>query len=264
MFNEIFEDRPGRNARLQIFSLAAILALSSLPVAAGTISIGEGASINTGSGQIELGCGDAEIAGALAGSLTGADNVSFGPGAATDGAFLSLSGDWINNGPRALNALVDWRDGCSVSLSRMLGSSNLDSLTISTSSGRDMRFDATGEQRVSSSLSLTGTSGQPLRLRSTASGEFASVSLADGASQLIDSVDVAYIDSSAGQGIAPGTPADFDSQRSGPVRNWFMAPPVPVSTLGLTSTLLLIALLGLIGLKRQRLRLSRTQGVSPR
>ena len=247
-------DRPGRSPCLSLVVLGAVLAfaLASQPVIAGVIMIGEGSSVSTGAGQIELGCGDAEIAGGLAGSLVGARNLYFAPGAATAGASLSLSGDWVNNGPRGLDAIVDWSDGCGVIESSMLGSSDLTALNITSSSGREIRFDANGEQHVGSNLRLMGAADQRLRLRSTASGQFANVSLDFGASQLIDWVDVADIDSSAGREIAPGMPADYNSLRSGPVRNWFEMPAVPVSTLGSVSTLLLILLMGLLGLFRQR------------
>lgn len=249
-------DRPDRSNSVPIFVRITmlIIALTLQPVMAGMVKIEEGSSVFTGSGQIDLGCGDAEIAGSLAGSLIRARDLTFSPGASTSGASLSLSGNWINNGPRALNALVDWRDGCGVTESIMLGNSDVTALHITSDSGREIRIDTDGEQRVSDSLSLIGSTGHLLRLRPTSAHQFARLSLNFGGSQMIDSVDVARIDSSAGQDIAPGMPGDYNSLRSGPVRNWFLLPAVPVSTLGVTSTVLLILLMGLLGLFCQHLR----------
>ena len=237
--------------RLSFSLLTAALVMAAAPGHAGVIVIGSGASVSTGAGHIELDCSDAEIAGSLSGSLSGARDVSFGPGASVNGASISLSGDWINTGPPALNAQVDWPDGCGIGESSMLGSSDVASLAISSQGGREIRFDAGGEQRVAENLSLTGTPGQLLRLRASAPSQFARLSLDFGAGQQIDFVDVAWIDSSAGQGIAPGNPEDLNSLRSGPVRNWFVLSGIPIPTLGLVSILLLALLMGLLGLYQQ-------------
>ena len=228
--------------------LLGALVLAGSPAGAGVIVIGQGSSLATGAGQVDLRCGDAEIGGSLSGSLKGARDITLAPGAELSGALLSLSGSWINNGGRSINASVDWPDGCGVVESRMLGSSDLLALTISSQSGREIRFDGAGEQLIADSLSLSGTPDALLRLRSTGQGQFARLSLDSGGSQMIHAVDVAYIDSNAGQSIAPGNPAGYDSVRSGPVRNWFVLPPIPVSTLGLLSTLLLGLLMLLLGL----------------
>lgn len=245
-------NRCERSANLCLLAVTLVLALAAAPVSAGTVLIAQGSNVSIGSGEIDLGCADVEIAGGLSGPLSGARDVTISPGAAPAAAVIGLSGYWINNGPQELDVAIDWRDGCSVYEASMLGSSTVPALTIQSSSGREIRLDASGEQRVANSLSLTGTPGELLRLRPTASAQFARLTLGLGASQLIDSVDVAYIDSDAGQDIAPGMPADYNSLRSGPVRNWFMLPAVPVSTLGLAATGLLILLMILIGLFHQR------------
>ena len=251
-------DRSARS-RTPFFWLVA-LGLVAGPAGAGEVVIGNGSSISSGSGQIEPGCADIEIAGGLSGSLDGARNVTFSPGADVVGASVGLSGDWVNNGPQALDVFIDWRDGCGVSEASMLGSSNVPALSIDSESGREIRFDAAGEQRVSNSLSLTGAPGELLRLRSTNAGQLALLSLEPGGSQLIDSVNVAGIDSRAGQSIAPGHPSDYNSEQAGPVRNWFALPPVPIPTLGLVSTILFILLMILFGLFHQRRQPSNIRG----
>lgn len=244
-------ERFARFVNLTVSMLAAVFAFGAIAANAGMV-IGPGASVSTGFGQIELGCGDAEIAGGLSGSLTGARNVSFHAGAVSAGALLSLSGNWVNEGPAAIDAMVEWPDGCGVTDSSMLGSSVLRSLTVTSQIGRAIHLDINGEQRIGNSLILTGAPGMPVRLRSTDAGSFAQLSLDPGASQLIDSVDVANLDSNAGQRIAPGRPIDFNSVQSGPVRNWFMLPAVPVPTLGTTAMALLILLIIMLGFFYQR------------
>ena len=237
-------------SRTLFFWLVA-LALVASPADAGEVVIGNGSSVSSGSGKIELGCADIQIAGGLSGSLDGAQNVAFFPGANVIGASVGLSGNWVNNGPRALDVFIDWRDGCGVSEASMLGISDVPALSIASESGREIRFDTGGEQRISNSLSLTGAPGELLRLRSTEMAQLALLSLEAGGSQLIDSVNVAGIDSRAGQSIAPGHPFDYNSEQCGAVRNWFVLPPVPIPALGLVSTILFILLMILFGLFHQ-------------
>jgi len=252
VFQKPFFSQCGRSASVCFHPVILALALASGPLIAGTVLVGEGSSLSVGSGEVELGCADVDIAGGLHGGINGARNVTLSPGAELIGASVALSGDWTNNGPQALDVLIDWRDGCGVSDASMLGSSQVTALSIQSSSGREIRFDASGEQRVAGSLSLSGVSGNLLRLRSTGGTQVAPLVLDFGASQLIDSVDVAYIDSSAGQDIAPGMPADYNSVRTGLVHNWFMVPAVPVPALGLVATGLLVLLMILFGLFHQR------------
>lgn len=262
MLKTIFTDTPSGLLCLRGFAITAVLAITALPVSAATISIGSAGSVDTGVGVIDAGCSDVDIQGQLAGSLHGARHVNIGAGASAGGAMFGLSGDWVNQGPRELNTAIDWRDGCGVTEASMLGSSDLTTLHIATDLGRVIRFDSQGEQRVEQGLALNGNSGQRLRLRPSAEFQFAALSLDFGASQQIAGVDVAYIDSSAGQAIAPGTPDDYDSVRDGPVRNWFVLPAVPVPAMGVMSTFFLIALMGLLGLLVQPFDLFGVRGVT--
>lgn len=252
MFMSMSRLTPARRRWPPELAIAAALALLAGPVAAGSISLGPGSHIDIGAGQIQAACSDIVMAGALAGSLQGARHLTFAPGAVVNQSMLGLSGNLTNQGPGALNAAVDWSDGCGVAEASMLGSHELARLHIHSATGKVIRFDSAAEQQVHDSLRLTGSSGNRLRLRSTTDNGFASLTLGFGASQQIDWVDVANIDSRAGQAIAPGLPADYNSLSSGPVRNWFGLPAVPVPSLGLLATLLLIALMGLFGLFKQR------------
>ena len=239
-----------------LYFLAALpmLFMQAVTAQAGSLIIGTHASVATGSGTIELGCNNAEIAGALSGLIDGARDLTFRPGAVLEEAQLGFSGDWRNDGPQGLNAGVVWSDGCGASVSYMRGSTDLQSLHIFSDSGREIRFDAAGQQRVSDSLILAGSPGRRLRLRADTASQFAFLSLNVGARQLIDWVDVAWIDSDAGTTVGPGHPDEFNSVRSGPVRNWFALAPIPVPTLNLASIALLLLLIGLTGLNPRRRR----------
>lgn len=254
MFGYRDKGRPGRFFGQPIVVIALVCSMIAPLAAAGSLVVGAGSSVDTGAGHVDLGCGDASVNGQVAGRLIGARHLSFGPGAVASGAQLGLSGDWINSATPMLDARVTWRDGCGVNQSRMLGSTDLVALDIESTSGREIRFDASGEQTVRDDLRLVGAPDQFLRLRSTAPGQLASLSLDAFAQQSIDWVDVAGIDSRAGQGIAPGLAIEYNSQASGSALNWFGLPPIPVSTLGRTSILLLIMLIGLLGLFRHRFK----------
>ncbi len=262
MSRRVFMFSPARVPCWRGMAIAVASTLAVLPAAAGTIIIGENGRIATGAGQIEAACSDVDINGDLAGSLQGARHVTLGIAASMAGAAVESSGNWVNDGSREVNAALEWRDGCGVTEASMLGSNDLTALHVSSDSGRLVRFDVDGEQRIGGNLSLTGSAGNRLRLRSTSEQQFARLSLEPGGSQQVSAVDVAFIDSSAGQEIAPGVPEDYESVRAGPVRNWFMQPAVPVPTLGVLSTVFLVLLMGLLGLLGQRSDSFGNQGVT--
>jgi hypothetical protein len=71
-------------------------------------------------------------------------------------------------------------------------------------------------------------------LRSTVPGQHAGLTLAPGGSQSIAFVDVADMDSSGGQTLAPGSADLYDSVDSGNNLNWFQGflTQIPIPTLG--------------------------------
>lgn len=233
----------------------AILTLASVAqVQAGTVIVGSGAEMDTGQGQLVLGCNDLEIAGGLGGHVAGTRNVSILAGGSLSTDQLSLSGDWENHGHVEVPGLVRWLDGCEVLVAQMAGSTDFLALEVSTTDGRMVRLQANTTQSVADSLVLQGAPDALLMLRSTVPGQHAGLVLAPAGSQSISLVDVADINSSGGQAMAPGSPELHGSVNSGNNINWFqeILSAIPVSTLGLIGTMLLILLIALMGLDRAR------------
>ena len=228
-------------------ALVALLCLLAQPLLAAGLVLPPGAAISTGGGQIELGCGDAQLGGEFSGALVGARDILLDPGAVLSQASLGFSGDWTNLAAAEQGASLNWTDGCGVAVSQMLGSSRLPALSATTSSGREIRFDSDGEQIITGALLLAGSEGQRLRLRPSTPFQLAQLTLAVGANQSIDFIDGAYIDSGAGQTIAPDRPDVFNSVISAVMINWFQGEAIPVPTLPTAMILLLVILIGLFG-----------------
>lgn len=239
--------------------IIAMLALASVAqVQAGTVLIGPGAGMDTGQGQLVLGCNDLAVAGVFGGHAAGAGNVSILAGGSLSTDQLSFSGDWENAGQAEVPGSVRWLDGCNVLDAQMTGVTDFSALEISTTNGRTVRLQANATQHITDSLILQGAPDALLMLRSTVPGQHAGLTLAPEGSQSIAFVDVADMDSSGGQLMAPGSADLYNSVDSGNNLNWFQGflsaipVPVPVPTLGLTGTMLLILLIALMGLGRAR------------
>lgn len=235
--------------------ITAVLVLASVAqVQAGTILIGAGAAMDTGQGHLVLGCNDLEVAGDIGGHAAGARNVSILTGGSLNTDQLSFSGDWANTGQVEVPGLVRWLDGCGVLDAQMTGTTDFSALEISTTSGRTVRLEANATQRVTDSLILQGAPGALLMLRSTDPGQHAGLTLTPGASQSIAFVDVADLDSSGGQPMAPGSAVLHNSVDSGNNLDWFQEflGAIPISSLGLIGTMLLILVISLMGLGRAR------------
>lgn len=235
--------------------ITALLVLSSLAQAqAGMILVGSGAAMDTGQGQLLVGCNDLEVAGDLGGQAAGARDVSILTGGSLSTDELSFSGDWENAGQVGVPGWVRWLDGCGVTDAQMTGSTDFAAFEISTSTGRTFRLQANVTQQVTDSLILQGAPVELLMLRSTVPGQQARLTLAPESSQSIAFVDVSDMDSSGGQPMAPGSPGLHNSVDSGNNINWFqeVLSAIPVSTLGLIATMLLIVLVALMGLVRAR------------
>ena len=235
--------------------ITAILVLVSIAqVQAGTLRVGSGAEMDTGQGQLVLGCNDLEVSGSFGGHAAGARNVSIFNGGAVTTDQLSFSGDWDNAGQVEVPGLVSWLDGCNVMDAQMSGITDFSALAISTTNGRTIRLQANATQQVSDSLILQGAPDALLTLRSTVPGQHAGLTLSPSGSQSIAFVDVADIDSSGGQALAPGSADLSDSVDSGNNLNWFQGvmSAVPIPTLGLIGTMLMILFIALMGAGRAR------------
>lgn len=241
--------------RIPVWTFTAMLVLLSAgPLQAGTVMVGPGAGLDTGAGQLNLGCNDLTVAGDFGGHVVGAGNVSVLGGGSLNTDQLSFSADWQNAGQAEVPGSVQWLDGCDALDVQMTGVTEFSTLEISTNNGRAVRLQANATQQVTGALTLQGAPGALLTLRSTMPGQFAGLSLAPQGSQSIAFVDVADIDSSDGQLMAPGSAELSNSVDSGNNLNWFreFASAIPVPTLGLTGAMLLIFMFVLMSVGRFR------------
>ena len=236
---------------LSFLSLAASLAVMAVPAAGqGRVVIGAGSQIDTGSGQVGLGCASLTVAGLAAGQWSGIENVELTSSARMETTELDFGGDWSAATFQDVPGQVHWLEQCDRTEGSLLGNNRFASLTVSTSTGVLRRLDADGEQTITESLRLIG-GGMPLMLRSTVAGQAARLTAPVSATWVIQSVDVADINSSGGQGLAPGDPGNYQSQDSGGNSNWFLgAVALPIPLLGWPGLLLLLLTTLAIGWRR--------------
>ena len=102
-----------------------------------------------------------------------------------------------------------FEDGCMPNQSNITGSSTFFALQIMTSTGKTVDFQAGATQTVLDSLTLLGTAGNLLVLRSSMPGQQAFLNLGPMGAQMIDYVNVADI-GATGQALAAG-PNSVDS-----------------------------------------------------
>jgi hypothetical protein len=214
------------------------------------ISVSSGALMSLGTGLLDAGCGDLNVAGTFSvgsGSAYSLRNVTINPGIINGGSgSINLSGDWNNQGTFNRQAgRVEIQDGCSTSVSKITGDTTFNQFRVATSSGKQLQPAAGSTQIFTGALDLSGPPSDRLLIRTSSPGATAEFILNPGASQRISGVDVQDIESSAGETIAPGPPSQFQSVDSGNNSNWFIAAIrelVPVTTLPTQ----LLALLGLL------------------
>ncbi len=134
---------------------------------------------------------------------------------------IEVGGDWANTGTvTSGTGLVRFID--TQGLSNISGSNTFYNLSIITSIGKMLEFDADNTQTIINSLTLHGISENLLFLRSASDGQQASIDLQPGGVQSIDYVDVK--DSNAvGVPLAPGTPESYHSADSGNNSHWFQS-----------------------------------------
>lgn len=236
-------------------SLALTLALPciiALPAFGQGVTVGTGTQFSLGGGSLSAGCGDLTVRGQFnlgSGSANTITNVSINPGTIDGGSgSIGLSGNWSNAGTFIPgSSTVALNEDCGTGDSVISGDTQFSGLSATTASGKRVRFDSASAQTVTSSLSLTGTAADRLRVESTSPGTQAVLTLQSGASQVIDGVRVQDMDSSAGETIAPNLPGVFDSVDAGNNSNWFVAvmqqireiPVLPAYLLALLAALVL-------------------------
>jgi hypothetical protein len=232
-FRRVFGFR-SRNSRAVLPLTVLLFGLLSGSAWSGMVFVGEGSTLDTGDGVLSLGCGDLAVAGQKSGETIAAGDIHILSGGTLGPGTRLLSGDWSNAGETSVPGAVRWRDDCNTNEVLLLGSTEFEVLDIASPSGRTFRFDAGGMQRVNQGLYLAGSPDALLTLRSTSPGQHAELTLASSGTQSIVHVNVADLDASGGQGLAPGPPHLYASRDAGNNLNWFRgvlnAIPVPALT----------------------------------
>lgn len=150
--------------------------------------IPDGASFNVPPGSsFDLSCGDLSIDGDVAvssGTLASAGNVGISSSGRLrgDSGSIEFGGNWVNQGQfDAGTSTVYAVDDCGASTAMFSGATTFHNLVLSSTSGREFVFPAGSLVTVTGTLTLQGTSGNPIVL-SSASGGTANIQLAPGAS----------------------------------------------------------------------------------
>lgn len=232
----------------RIASCVSLLSFA-LTANAGTISIGQGSSLDFGGATIN----------APSTSLTNNGNLNLGSSvssfldfttlsaANTEGgtALVQIVGTWSNDGDFAAgSSAVRFIDGGS-GISRILGASTFSTLSAISASGKTVVFESAQQQVVTDQLDLLGANGNLLNIVSTSTGTEAFLSLNPGATQQVQFVNVSD-NHGVAQVIAPGTPGEYNSVQGLNVRGWFgtplsfAIPALSVSGLVLLSLLMLL------------------------
>ena len=237
-----------------VFAVTALLLGAGLAHAQGRIAIGQGAAFDSGGGRIEAGCANLVVDGRIAGSWSGLNSVRLDASGALSPSTLDFGGDWHSQTEQTVPGKVLWQPQCGRIEGTLSGDHRFAQLAITGDSGVTRRLAVDSEQVVEQSLRLQGDSS-PFLLRSSMPGQAARLTVAAAANWQIEAVDVADIDASGGQSLAPGDPADYRSVDSGGNRNWFFAAvslPLPVPLLGPGGLALMALLMMLAVWQRSR------------
>lgn len=201
----------------------AIVAIGpAVSASAGNVTVGAGSALDLGTGSLALGCADLEVSGSFsAGSVgvTAGRDITIHPTGTLNGdsALLSLTGNWNNAGTfNAGTSTVQMADGCALSSGVVSGDNSFANLSISTTTARQVSFTAGSTQAITGGLTLLGSAGNRLKVRSTVNGNAAFFN-ASGTS-IVSFVDVQDNDSQGGNAIpvppnslkGPNTPGWLD------------------------------------------------------
>ena len=155
-------------------SALAILVVSlATATSAMQLTIGAGSSLDLGTNEVRLGCGDLAVAGTLFVGIAGvsqARDFSIDPGGIVNAGLgkLEVAGDWSNAGTfNAGTSTVRLLDGCERSSAVVSGNTDFADLLILTGTGKLYRFASGSTQTVIGTLTMLGAPGNLLRIRST-------------------------------------------------------------------------------------------------
>ena len=186
-------------ARLTTGAAAATLVVLVTVASGANVTIGAGSSLDLGSGLLDLGCADLTVAGTLSAGTVGfssARDVTIEPAGVlnANSATLEVAGDWGNTGTfNAGTSSVNFVDGCGVSLATLSGGTSFSTLALTTATGKTYQLEAGSTQTIGVALSLSGTAGNLLTLRSTSPGSAATLDVqGSGTGDFLDVADLHF------------------------------------------------------------------------
>ena len=153
--------------------LAALLCVSLNSGAFAQVTVPVGGTINVGSGSMNLGCAALNVLGTFnlnSGQVSNTGDVTIFAGGTLDGGqgTLSVSGNWSNSGTFIPGTgTVIFTDGCALGPLQITGTTVFNNLTLTSSNGRTFVIPAGANITVNGTLTLQGTSGQPIALASS-------------------------------------------------------------------------------------------------
>lgn len=164
------------------FCIALFLAMTFHTGVFAQVTVPIGGTINVGSGSMNLGCAALNVLGALninSGQVSNTGDVTiFASGTLNGGqGTLSESGNWSNSGTFIPGTgTVIFTDGCALGPLQITGTTVFNNLTLTSSTGRTFVIPAGANITVNGTLTLQGTSGQPISVVSS-SGQLAVINL---------------------------------------------------------------------------------------
>lgn len=233
----------------RVCSIAACLFLAAGSACAGIV-VGSGGLISLGQGALGLGGGNLTIDGQFdmgGGAASDIGDVVINGTLVGGSGSLFLRGDWLNTGSfDAGTGQVSMIDDAGGS-SELRGTSTFHGLSLTSSAGGSFVLESGLTQRVTDSLTIQGTSNQPVQIRSSSPPLIAELALDPGGSQNIAFVGVSNVHAT-GQPLAPD---QTNQGGSGNAFGWFGIGPLAVPTLSIGGlALLILALFGAALLRR--------------
>jgi hypothetical protein len=229
---------------------AALLWLASSGAGAVGFTVGTGAIVDLGTGMLDMGEGDLDVAGTLSAGSQGFDARHVGIQATGvlngNSALMQVCGDWSNSGSfNPGTSTVAFVDGCGVTSSTITGANTFNDLSLTTVSGKQVNFEAAVTQTVAGTFTLGGASGNLLVVRSTVDGTAAILDL--DAPAMGD-----YVDVKDNTAIDRQVTLDPNSVISGNAGGWNIELLVPaLSVLGLAALGAILYLTGQRSLSRR-------------
>ena len=216
--------------------ILAVLTLLTSGAHAAEFNVGSGASIDLGTGSLDLGCADLDVTGTFSSGTSGitqARDVVIAPAGIVNGesATLEVAGDWDNTGTfNAGTGTVQMVDGCSLASAVINGDTNFNNLAMSTSTGFLYTFTSGSTTDVDGDFEKSGASGNLLTIRASASGfaAFLNVNSSVSGNGFVDVMD----NRATSNPILLGP----DGLKGTNSNGWFLASAIPVlGPLGLTA-----------------------------